>query len=261
MAALLEGQADRLDVARVGGRDESRSAAGGDRAGPPGRRRRARRRLGPRSPRRLPGQPDRRLDRLRRGCPQAPRRPSRDGTVGSSTCSRSRCSDRSRSHGTADRSPSPAGRPRSCWCASPSTPGRSCAPTGSSRTCGPTTPSAPARNTLQSKIAKLRRALGDAAVLVSGDGGYTLAVDPDDVDALAVLRQTAAASGLLDTGDDHGAAELCASTLTMFRGDVLPGAGDGDWVSAAPGPPRSGPAAAPRDGARRPGCGRATPAT
>ena len=69
------------------------------------------------------------------------------------------------------------------------------------------------RNTLQSKVAKLRRALGDAAVIVSGDGGYTLAVDPDDVDALAVLRQTAAASGLLDTGDDQGAADLCASTL------------------------------------------------
>ncbi len=86
------------------------------------------------------------------------------------------------------------------------------------------------RNTLQSKVAKLRRAFGDAAVLVSGDGGYTLAVDPDDVDALAVLRQTAAASGLLDTGDDQGAADLSASTLTRFRGEVLPGAGDGDWV-------------------------------
>ncbi len=46
------------------------------------------------------------------------------------------------------------------------------------------------RNTLQSKVAKLRRALGDPSVLVSGDGGYTLVVDPADVDALAVLRNT-----------------------------------------------------------------------
>ena len=43
------------------------------------------------------------------------------------------------------------------------------------------------RNTLQSKIARLRRALG-APVIASGDGGYTLAVEPSEVDALAVLR-------------------------------------------------------------------------
>ncbi len=40
----------------------------------------------------------------------------------------------------------------------------------------------------------------------------------------------AAASQLLDAGDDRGAADLCASALTLFRGDVLPAAGDGDWV-------------------------------
>ena len=34
------------------------------------------------------------------------------------------------------------------------------------------------RNTLQSKVARLRRALGDPAAIVGGDGGYTLAVDP-----------------------------------------------------------------------------------
>ena len=38
------------------------------------------------------------------------------------------------------------------------------------------------------------------------------------------------AAALLDAGDDRGAADLCASTLTMFRGDVLAGAGDGEWV-------------------------------
>ena len=45
------------------------------------------------------------------------------------------------------------------------------------------------RNTLQSKVAKLRRALGAPSVIVSGDDGYMLAVDPDDVDALAVVRR------------------------------------------------------------------------
>ena len=87
------------------------------------------------------------------------------------------------------------------------------------------------RNTLQSKIAKLRRALGDPPVIVSGDGGYTLAVEPSEVDALAVLREAAAASRLLDAGDDRGAADLCASTLQLYRGEVLPAAGDGEWVN------------------------------
>jgi DNA-binding SARP family transcriptional activator len=86
------------------------------------------------------------------------------------------------------------------------------------------------RNTLQTKISKLRRALGDPSVIVAGDGGYTLAVAPSDVDALAVSGRAAAASRLLDAGDERGAADLCASTLRMYRGDVLHAAGDGDWV-------------------------------
>ena len=49
------------------------------------------------------------------------------------------------------------------------------------------------RNTLQSKVAMLRRALGDPSVVVSSDGGYALAVDPADVDALTVVRDTAVA--------------------------------------------------------------------
>jgi DNA-binding SARP family transcriptional activator len=47
------------------------------------------------------------------------------------------------------------------------------------------------RNTLQSKVARLRRALGDPSAIVSGDGGYKLAVEPDAVDALCVLRGAA----------------------------------------------------------------------
>ncbi len=86
------------------------------------------------------------------------------------------------------------------------------------------------RNTLQSKVAKLRRAFGDPLVIVSGEGGYTLAVEPSAVDALAVLRDTVTASQLLDGGDDSGAVLLSASALELYRGDVLPGAGDGDWV-------------------------------
>ena len=69
------------------------------------------------------------------------------------------------------------------------------------------------RNTLQSKVTRLRRALGDPAAIVGGEGGYRLAVDPRAVDALAVLRDAAAAARLLDAGDARGAAELSASAL------------------------------------------------
>lgn len=87
------------------------------------------------------------------------------------------------------------------------------------------------RNTLQSKIAMLRRALGDPGAITSRDGGYSLAVDSSNVDAFAVFGSTATASRLFDAGDDRGAADLCASTLRLFRGDVLQAAGDGDWVT------------------------------
>ncbi|MCW3010230.1 MAG: transcriptional activator domain [Solirubrobacterales bacterium] len=81
------------------------------------------------------------------------------------------------------------------------------------------------RNTLQSKVARLRRALGEPGVIVSGDGGYTLAVDPSDVDALSVLRDTAIAGDLLDAGEDRRAAERSASALGRFHGELLRGAG------------------------------------
>ena len=86
------------------------------------------------------------------------------------------------------------------------------------------------RNTLQAKVTGLRRALGLPPVIASGDGGYALDVEPSAVDALAALGHAETASRLLDIGDDRGAADLCASTLGLYRGDVLPGAGDGDWV-------------------------------
>jgi DNA-binding SARP family transcriptional activator len=86
------------------------------------------------------------------------------------------------------------------------------------------------RNTLQSKVAMLRRGLGDPSALVNRDGGYALTVEPSQVDALAAIAQAAAASRLLDAGDDRGAAEVCASTLELYRGEVLQAAGDGDWV-------------------------------
>ena len=86
------------------------------------------------------------------------------------------------------------------------------------------------RNTLQSKITMLRRALGEPAV-ISRDGCYALAIDASAVDALAALSATNTASTLFEAGDDEGASDLCALTLGRFHDDVLPAAGDAEWVT------------------------------
>src|SRR4051794_8919825 len=51
-------------------------------------------------------------------------------------------------------------------------------------------------NTLQSKVAKLRRALGDPNAIVNVDGGYRLDVGPDQVDACVALEAASAARRL-----------------------------------------------------------------
>ena len=85
-------------------------------------------------------------------------------------------------------------------------------------------------NTLQSKVTRLRRALGDPALVAGGDGGYALAVERGAVDALAVLDEARAAAALLDGGDARPAADLTATALARFDGDVLPAAGDEEWA-------------------------------
>src|SRR3954454_11438862 len=85
------------------------------------------------------------------------------------------------------------------------------------------------RNTRQAKVARLRRGLADPSAIVTGEGAYKLAVEPAEVDALCVLRDTAAAAQRLDAGDHRGAAELSAAALERYRGEVLPSTGD--WAA------------------------------
>jgi DNA-binding SARP family transcriptional activator len=85
------------------------------------------------------------------------------------------------------------------------------------------------RNTLQSKVARLRRALGDPELIISGHGGYKLAVEPAVVDAPCVLRDADAAARRLDTGDARGAAELSAAALRRYVGELLHATGD--WAA------------------------------
>ena len=82
------------------------------------------------------------------------------------------------------------------------------------------------RNTLQSKVARLRRSCGDARLIESGEDAYALRAAPSEVDALAVLDEAAAAAGLLDAGDDAAAAQVSAAGLARLQGEPLPRAGD-----------------------------------
>src|SRR4051794_9796275 len=84
-------------------------------------------------------------------------------------------------------------------------------------------------NTLQSKVAKLRRALGTTAI-VSEQAGYRLAVEPAQIDAHAVLAAPATAQRLLDGGDDRDAATRAEDALSLFSGTVLASAGEAPWA-------------------------------
>ncbi len=90
-------------------------------------------------------------------------------------------------------------------------------------------PGETARNTLQAKVSKLRRALGDPALIIGSSVGYALAVDPRSIDALEVLRIAESVPALRQ--DPGTTVRVCAGALAMFRGDVLAGAGDGDWLA------------------------------
>src|SRR4051812_11009478 len=87
-----------------------------------------------------------------------------------------------------------------------------------------------ARNTLQTKVSRLRRALGDAALVTGTSAGYTLEVDPSAVDALEVLRLAAQISAFRSAGDPAAALETADAALAMFKGEILSGAGECDWV-------------------------------
>ena len=87
-----------------------------------------------------------------------------------------------------------------------------------------------ARNTLQATVSRLRRSLGDAALVTGTPAGYTLNVDPGTVDALEVVRLAEEASLARSGGDPSAALESCSRALALFGGDVLRHAGDNEWV-------------------------------
>ena len=87
------------------------------------------------------------------------------------------------------------------------------------------------RNPLQTKVSRLRRSLGDRSLVSGSRAGYVLNVEPPAVDALDVLHVAGEAAQLRTGGDPAAALALCTSALARFHGDVLPDAGDGEWVA------------------------------
>jgi predicted ATPase/DNA-binding SARP family transcriptional activator len=87
-----------------------------------------------------------------------------------------------------------------------------------------------ARNTLQTKVSRLRRALGDPALVEGGRIGYLLRIDPSAVDALAAPQLAAASAERSSAGDHVGALAQADQALALFRGEILRDAGDGDWL-------------------------------
>ena len=87
-----------------------------------------------------------------------------------------------------------------------------------------------APNTLQAKVSNLRKALGAPDLVARGSAGYLLNVDPRQVDALEVVRLADTSAALRKAGDAVAALQVCEQALAMFRGELLPGGGDGDWL-------------------------------
>src|SRR5690349_9486580 len=84
-------------------------------------------------------------------------------------------------------------------------------------------------NTVQSKVSRLRKALGDPGLVVGSQVGYTLAVDPRAVDTLEVARLADEVTAVRSTHDPDAVVDLCSAALGLFRGDLF-GASDADWL-------------------------------
>ena len=78
-------------------------------------------------------------------------------------------------------------------------------------------PPADEANALQTLVSRLRRTVGDPAVIVASAAGYRLAAVPDDVDALRFERGAAAGAAALRAGDAPAAAEILGPVLALWR--------------------------------------------
>ena len=77
------------------------------------------------------------------------------------------------------------------------------------------------QHALQSLVSRLRRALGDPALVVQEAAGYRLALTPDSVDALRFERLAREGAAALRAGDPARAGRLLAEVLDLWRGEPV----------------------------------------
>ena len=86
---------------------------------------------------------------------------------------------------------------------------------------------------LQSLVSRLRRALDDERVIVSGAGWYRLDLDRDAVDAHRFQRLVASGHRALGDGLVDRARQLLGEALTLWIGEPLVDAGDAPYATTA----------------------------
>ena len=84
-------------------------------------------------------------------------------------------------------------------------------------------PPADELHALQSLVSRLRRSLGDGALVEQGAGGYRLAIEPDAVDALRFERLAAQGSAALHASEHERAGAILRDALRLWRGPALAG--------------------------------------
>ena len=85
------------------------------------------------------------------------------------------------------------------------------------------------RSSVQVHVSQVRRAIAarsDADVIVSGQSGYVLRVEPGNVDALRFRELSEQARRSLVNGDSESAAALAREALQLWTGDALSGLRD-----------------------------------
>ncbi|WP_143447710.1 BTAD domain-containing putative transcriptional regulator [Kineosporia sp. R_H_3] len=94
------------------------------------------------------------------------------------------------------------------------------------------TPPADAANALQTLVSRLRRALGDGALVVSGPAGYALAVAPDDVDAVRFVRLVQRARAAANGGGPADRGGALREALGLWRGPALADVAEAPFASS-----------------------------
>ena len=93
-------------------------------------------------------------------------------------------------------------------------------------------PAADPVGALQTLVSRLRRSLGNPAVVQQSHQGYRLTVASDAVDAQRFRRLAREGRDQLAAGDASAARTTLAEALAMWRGPALADAEDGDYAVA-----------------------------